>query len=146
MIYDKYPYICHDKSKGMKLREEDIKEIMGMGELSSKQFIDNLNKFYKFYDELGFKLMKEEKENEKKEEKIDDNIVGNYYVFTGFRSEEIKKYIRDNKGYVDDNIMKRTTHLIVKDKTKITDKIIKAEEKGIKIIAKDEFDKIIYHE
>jgi len=148
MIYAKYPYICEDKMKGMKLKEEEIKEIAGMGELSSKQFIDNLNKFYKFYEDMGFKLEKKEDKEKTKEDKkgYNDKIVGNYYVFTGFRSEEIKKYIRDNKGYVDDNIMKRTTHLIVKDKTKITDKIIKAEEKGIKIIAKDEFDKIIYHE
>ena len=45
----------------MEITIEDLMKINGMGELRSQLFKDNLEKFYEFYENLGFKLVKIEK-------------------------------------------------------------------------------------
>ena len=62
-----------------------------------------------------------------------------YFVFTGFRSDELEKFIKDNGGEVENSITSKTNYLIMKDRNKITNKIEKAIEKGVKIISKDDF-------
>ena len=104
----------------------------------SKQFVENLPKFYNFYEEIGFKL-------EKKEEidiKINKNFEGKHFVFSGFRNKEYEKYIKKNNREVDNSIKKETNYLVVKDKSQITGKIEKAMEKGIKIIDINDFEEM----
>jgi NAD-dependent DNA ligase len=139
LILKTYPDICQNKKKGLEIKIEDLMKINGMGELTSQLFKDNLNKFYDFYEDLGFKL-----------KKINIEIIENngifknvYFVFTGFRSDELEKFIKDNGGDVEKNITSKTNYLIMKDRNKITSKIEKAIEKGVKIISKDDF--IVQH-
>ena len=139
LILQKYPDICQDKKKGLEIKIEDLMKINGMGELTSQLFLNNLEKFYDFYEDLGFKL-----------KKINIKIIENkgifknvYFVFTGFRSDELEKYINDNGGIIETTITNKTNYLIMKDRNKITNKISKAIEKGVKIISKDDF--IIKH-
>jgi len=142
LILKTYPFICSDKKKGLELKTMDLMKINGMGELTSNLFIENLRKFYDFYDELGFKIEKVD-EIEIPEKKMNKKIKGNIFVFTGFRNDELEKYINDNGGEVEKTITKKTTHLIMKDRTKITNKIEKAEENGIMILTKEEFEEWI---
>jgi len=138
IIIDKYPEICNNKEKALELSINDLIKIDGMGEISAKQFVDNLPNFYKFYDELGLKL-------EKTKEiliNINKNFEGKHFVFSGFRNKDYEEYIKKNKGIVDNSIIKQTNYLIVKDKTLITGKIEKAIEKGIKIISINDFEKM----
>ena len=143
VILDLYPFICTNKKRALQLTVEDIKKVNGMGDLSSQLFVDNLNKFYEFYESLGFKEEKEViKEKPKKTGENNKNIENNYYVFSGFRNKDYEKYITENGGFIDDTIKKNTTHLIVKDTSKTTSKIQLAKEKGIKVISEDDFLKI----
>jgi len=134
LIISKYPYICENKKKALELTESDIKDINGMGVVSAKQFIENLHKFYDFYDEIGMELNKEEKPKI-----VNDKFENKHFVFTGFRNKILEEMIKNNGGFVDGTITKNTTYLIIKDKSKITEKVKKAEEKGITVITEEEF-------
>jgi NAD-dependent DNA ligase len=112
-----------------------------MGDVTSKQFIDNLNKFFEFYEELEIKEIKKEKS--KSPTKINKNIENKHFVFSGFRNKDFEDYIKNNNGIIDNTIIKSTNYLIIKDKTKITTKIKAAEEKGIIILTFDEFQAMI---
>lgn len=135
IVLKTYPDICQNKKKGMEITIEDLMKINGMGELRSQLFKDNLEKFYEFYENLGFKLVKIEKIKEIKE----GIFKGEYFVFTGFRNDELEKFIKENGGEIDKSITLKSTYLIMKDKKKMTNKIEKAIEKGLKIIEKEEF-------
>lgn len=135
LILKNYPDICQNKKKGLEINIDDLMKINGMGKLTSQLFKDNLEKFYEFYEDLGFKFIK-----------INNKPIDNkgifknvYFVFTGFRSDEIEKFIKDNGGDVESTITSKTNYLIMKDRNKITNKISKAIEKGVKIISKDDF-------
>ena len=134
LILKTYPYICQNKNKGLEIKIEDLIKINGMGELTSRLFKDNLIKFYDFYEDLGFKF------KFKNIEIVKNGIFKDiYFVFTGFRNDEIENYIKENGGEIESNITNKTNYLIIKDNDKITNKISKAIEKGVKIISKDEF-------
>jgi NAD-dependent DNA ligase len=111
-------------------------KINGMGLITSQLFKQNLEKFYDFYEDLGFNLNDEITI-------IPIDKIGifkdKYFVFTGFRSDEFEKFIKDNGGEIEKTITNKTNYLIMKDKDKITNKITKAIEKGVKIMSKDEF-------
>ena len=135
LILKNYPDICQNKKKGLEIKIEDLMKINGMGELTSQLFKNNLEKFYEFYEDLGFKLKKINVKTI-----VNKGIFLNvYFVFTGFRSDELEKFIKDNGGEVENSITSKTNYLIMKDRNKITNKIEKAIEKGVKIISKDDF-------
>ena len=142
LIFDKYSFICIDKKRALELTIDDLKKVNGMGDITSKQFIDNLNKFFEFYEELEIKEIKEIKK-EKSPSKINKQIENKHFVFSGFRNKDFEDYIKINNGIIDTNIIKLTNYLIVKDKTKITTKMKTAEEKGIIILTFDEFQSMI---
>ncbi len=141
LIFNKYPYICYDKIKGLKLTKEDLVEIKGMGDINSQKFIENLVKFYEFIDELDIQL---EKPNNKEENNnLNKNFENKYFVFSGFRNKDYEDTIKLNKGFIDDNITKNTNYLVIKNKDKITVKIKTAIEKGISILTEEEFKKLL---
>ena len=142
LILSHFPYICNDKKKAFELTVNDLKKVNGMGDISSAQFIENLHKFYDFYEELGMKI--QEKQSSPKEEKkqLIDAIQGKHFVFTGFRNKDYETIIKDNQGFVDGTITKTTNYLILKDKSKTTTKIEAAVKKGVILITKEEFEKM----
>ena len=142
LILNKYPFVCIDKEKALKLSIDDIKEINGMGEINASQFIENLHKFYEFYEELGMKLVEKEIKKEMNM-KANKSIEGFHFVFSGFRNKDYENYIKENNGFVDNTITKNTNYLIVKDKDKITGKIETAMKKGVKLICIEDFEKMI---
>lgn len=144
-ILDKYPFICNDKTKALKLTVDDIKGVDGIGDILAIQFIENLHKFYSFYEEIGMKMNKEvaKKPKENIYIHINKKIENKHFCFTGFRNKNFEDYIKNNNGVVDDNIKSTTNYLVVKDKTKITNKIKTAIEKGIILLSIEDFEALM---
>lgn len=140
LILKEFPYICYDKTNALKITKDDLKKINGMGDITSEQFIENLNKFYDFIDELEIKF---KKNKDIINNNFNPNFENKYFVFSGFRNKDYEDAIKKNNGIVDDNITKNTNYLIVKNKEKITGKIKIAMEKGIKILTEEEFKKLL---
>jgi len=62
------------------------------------------------------------------------------FVFTGFRNEDLEKYIKTNGGTVSTSVSKLTTAVIRKDDSdKTSGKVKKAEELNIRIINLNDF-------
>lgn len=137
LIFDKYSFICIDKKRALELTIEDLKKISGMGDITSKQFIDNLNKFFEFYEELGIKEVEKE---EVEEEKEDNFFEGKYFLFIDIKNKDYNDIIKKNNGNIEKEITKNTNYIIVKNYDKLSSEKIKSyKEKGIKIITEDEF-------
>jgi len=146
LILSKFPFICTDKSKAKQLTALEIKSINGMGDVGSQQFIDNLNKFYEFYEDLGMNIKepaKKEVITNKPKTKNNKNFENKHFVFTGFRNKDYEAEIKNNNGHVDSSVNKTTNYLVIKDKTKITEKVKKAEAKGVIIITEEDFKSLL---
>lgn len=147
-ITDVYPEIIDNTKKGrnkaLKLKVDELTKINGIAKISAELFIENLPKYYEFYDSLGFKCNKGVDANNAinaapKNTKINTNFKDKTFIFSGFRNKEYEKAIVDNGGKVTTSISKNTSYLVVKDKNENTTKIIKARELGITILNIEDF-------
>lgn len=148
MITDVYPSILIDnaenREKSLKISIEDLMKVEGIAKISAKLFIENLPKFYEFYDSLGVKCKGIEVKVDRLVEKTENaNIRDKKFIFTGFRNKDYEKIIVENGGKVVTSISKSTNYLIVKNKTEKSGKIDKATELGIKILDIPEFESLI---
>jgi NAD-dependent DNA ligase len=144
IITDVYPEIIDNtkagRNKALKLKVEELTKINGIAKISAELFIENLPKYYEFYDSLGFKCNKGVIANAVPENiKINNNLKDKTFIFSGFRNKEYEKIIADNGGKVTTAISKNTSYLVVKDKNENTGKIIKARELGITILNVEDF-------
>ena len=151
MITDVYPSILIDnaenREKSLKISVEDLVKVEGIAKISAKLFIENLPRFYEFYDSLGVKCKgieeKVDKSVEKTEKTENANIKDKKFIFTGFRNKDYEKIIVENGGKVVTSISKSTHYLIVKNKAEKSGKIDKATELGVKILDIPEFEMLI---
>jgi DNA ligase (NAD+) len=151
MITDVYPSILIDnaenREKSLKISIEDLMKVEGIAKISAKLFIENLPRFYEFYDSLGVKCKGIEEKVDKSVEKVEKtenaNIKDKKFIFTGFRNKDYEKIIIENGGKVVTSISKSTHYLIVKNKTEKSGKIDKATELGVKILDIPEFEMLI---
>lgn len=154
-ITDKFPFILNfdknNRQKSLKLTIEDLITVNGIAEISAKLFIDNLPKFYKFYDDLNIKCnypieVVNSNSNLKKENSIvkksNNNINNKGFIFTGFRNKDYEKKITDNGGIIKTSISKNLDYVIVANKDTDNTKVKKAQELGIKIIDITELEKL----
>ncbi len=65
-------------------------------------------------------------------------LTGTTWVFTGFRDKDLAAKIEAVGGVVADGISKTTTHLVAKDATKVSGKMKKALDMGIKVLSINE--------
>lgn len=146
LIIDKYPFIVDNKKKALTLTIENLKEVEGIAEISAKQFIENLPKYYEFYESLGFKCkkVKEDVDESVAKKSANSKIKGKKFVFTGFRNKDYEQYIIDNEGTISTTISKNVSYLIVKSKDDDSGKIKKANELNIPILSKEEFEKLLF--
>ena len=144
-ITDVHPEIIDNtktgRNKALKLKVEELTKINGIAKISAELFIENLPKYYEFYDSLGFKCNKGAQAAAANAAnagpgniKINNNLKDKTFIFSGFRNKEYEKAIVDNGGKVTTAISKNTSYLVVKDKAENTAKIIKARELGITIL------------
>lgn len=151
MITDVYPSILIDnaenREKSLKISIEDLVKVEGIAKISAKLFIENLPRFYEFYDSLGVKCKGIEEKVDKSVEKVEKtenaNIKDKKFIFTGFRNKDYEKIIVENGGKIVTSISKSTNYLIVKNKTEKSGKIDKATELGVKILDIPEFEMLI---
>jgi NAD-dependent DNA ligase len=143
LILDKFQNI----RPGIKLNISDLIQIDGIAELSARQFIDNLPKFFIFCEETGIKCThsksqsKSPVENKKEFDKVFRNMT---VVFTGFRDKNLEKLITDANGRIVSAISGVTHILIIKNADDASSKVKKAIELGIRIMTKEDVEKLLY--
>jgi DNA ligase (NAD+) len=147
-ITDIHPEILDNtkvmRNKALKLKTSDLIKINGIATTSAELFIENLPKYYEFYDNLGFKCKGDKKlPTNAVVADINTNLKDKTFIFSGFRNKDYEKKITDNGGKITTSISKNTSYLIVKDKNENTAKIIKARELGIIILNLEEFEKML---
>ena len=90
--------------------------------------------FYQFVAENGLKILPMT---------VKEATTGKYngfkVCFTGVRDSALEAEIQDNGGEIVSGVSKRTTHLIVADKSSQSSKATKARQLGIPILTIDEF-------
>ena len=147
-ITDIHPEILDNtkiaRNKALKLKASDLIKINGIAKTSADLFIENLPKYYEFYDNLGFKCKGDKKLPANAiVANINTNFKDKTFIFSGFRNKDYEKKITDNGGKITTSVSKNTSYLIVKDKNENTGKIIKARELGVIILNLEEFEKML---
>ena len=147
-ITDIHPEILDNtkaaRNKALKLKASDLIKINGIAKTSADLFIENLPKYYEFYDNLGFKCKGDKKLPANViVANINTNFKDKTFIFSGFRNKDYEKKITDNGGKITTSVSKNTSYLIVKDKNENTAKIIKARELGVIILSLEEFEKML---
>ena len=137
LLIEKYPYICTDQEKTLKLTVNDLKSINGFGELTAKLIINNLKSFIDFYNSLN--INKKEYSSPIHEIPKNNKYLNNSYVFSGIRDKDLEKIIIANGGKILSVVNKKTTCLIVKKIDNDTTKVKNALLYKIPIITYDDF-------
>ena len=145
LITDTYPSILiHDKKNRditNKLTVSDLTSVDGIAETSAKLFLENLPKFYDFYDNLGIKCKGVDTDTNAPAKKtssiMNTNIVGKSFVFTGFRDKDLEEYIVRMGGFIKTSVSKNTDYLVVADLNDNSGKVDKAKSLGVPIILRD---------
>ena len=142
LITDNIPNILNNNLKKETIYNSII-EIDGFSEITTKQFIKNLESFKKFFNELeeviDLKSLKKPIVKTLKKNKESNKFSDKKFVFSGFRDDELTDKIINLGGQVTNTVSKNTHMLIVKDISEISSKITKAEENNVKIIEKANF-------
>lgn len=138
-ICEKIPNILDINLKDINNYTTLIKTIISIKGYDSKtatKFVNGLKKFKIFYKLLP----KQNKIYEDFIKIISDKYKDSIFLFTGFRpSKNLEKLILENNGTIENTFKKNVTHLVVKDLSKKSQKIIKAKEKNINIVTIDYF-------
>lgn len=112
---------------------ERINKIEGFSDITSEKIAENIADAKKFIDKLSkYGTFKTEK-------RVSDNLVGLKIVMSGFRDEKLSEEIKKRGGSVVTSVSKKTSIVIVSDKSNESEKIKKAKELGVKIMDRQEF-------
>jgi DNA ligase (NAD+) len=144
-ITDVYPDIlinnAKSREKALKITVEELVKVDGIAKISAESFIENLPKYYTFYDNLELKCKgptgpqgPQSPSQGNAANAPNSNIAGKTFIFSGFRNKDYEKTITDNGGKVTSSLSKNTTYLIVKNKGDGLGKITKANELGVTIL------------
>lgn len=120
--------------KAFTLKPKQLQSILskvdGLGIVTIDAFITNASKFSAFLESIKWEPPKESKKGKK--------FAGMVIVFTGFRDSKLQTYLENNGAEIGSSITKKTTHLLVRDKSFKSEKVNKAKQMGIKIITADQ--------
>lgn len=111
----------------------------GIGELTLKDYLNGLYKFYKegFWDSIKNIFII------KKKNKQGNLFLNKNICFTGFRNKDWEDIIVNNGGKILSSVTSNCNLLVVKDINSVSSKMQKAKQMGIKILSIEEFDKLI---
>lgn len=128
------------------MSKEDLEEFLNMkydrrfaksGEktlsITQGSFIAGVQPFYNFIGETKIPFYYNT------EKPSGDKCNGFAVCFSGIRDSELEQYIINEGGRVVSGVSKNTTHLIVKDPSDTSSKIVKAKGLGIAIVTIDQF-------
>ena len=135
ILLDKYPDILT-----MKLGVNHAREIAGLSgwsDVTAKEFLEKLPEFKKFLKEnkqIIYEIWKP---------KVGGTFEGMVVLFTGFRDAAAEKEIKQLGGKISTSISKNVTLLVASDPDGNSSKLQKARELGVKIISRDELDRML---
>lgn len=119
---------------------EELEALEGFSKISAKKYIEGLAKFRTFCEVNGLTTATTTSATPSPIHKRTGNKWENQViVFTGFRNKEWEATIIANGGTVGSTITGKTTIVVAKDTDKLSSKIQKALDKGIRIIKMDDF-------
>lgn len=127
------------KTKTEKQNMEMVMAVDGFSEITATKIVSNLKFAELFLKKMApYTTVREEK-------RVSDKMQGQKIVMTGFRSKEMEDKIIAMGGQVVGSVSKNTTILVIKEKKddKLSNKEMKAQELGIKIYSREEFEKIL---
>jgi NAD-dependent DNA ligase len=119
-------------------------EIKSIEMITAEKILSNVDGYIDFFDELPqwvkdkFSVTELVSETTTVIEKS-NRFEGENVVFSGFRNKEWENIITGEGGKVGSAISGNTTLVVVKDLSSTSQKILKAKEKGIKIIEMKDF-------
>ena len=139
LILRKLPNVLKIKDKA-ELKKK-ILNIEGFSDISADKFVDNINKFKTFYDELRkiYEIEYLEESDESTESETKKIFTDNKIVFTGFRDNNLQEKIEKLGGTVNTSVSSKTNLVVHADDEKTSSKLKKAEELNIEIISKSNF-------
>ena len=139
LIIKEIPDIINKKFNEEKLYDL-IMDIDGFSEITTNKFINNLDEFKSFFNDINkiYKIthLKKNKNKYKKNTLFNNDFK---VVFTGFRDKNLESTIKTNGGDVVNSITKDTKFVICNDISNKSKKIDKAKKNGITIIKKTDF-------
>lgn len=140
-ILEQYPNILISNESNDK-KIEMLKLINGIGTENSKSFVSNIPKFLTFLKQCNLenKLQILQIQTSKGKTITKKHILfDKHIVMTKVRDKDIIEKLKNEGGFLDDNVSKNTYVLIVKDINDISNKIKKAKELNIPIMIPSEF-------
>jgi hypothetical protein len=145
-IMEAYPDILTTTESNDK-KIKMLQEVNGIGIENAKSFVINIPRFLEFLKEanleykLNTKFLNEEKiQTHTRTTSEEKHILHDkHVVMTKIRDKEIIEKLKENGGFLDDNVNKNTFVLIVKELDDNSNKIKKAKEFGIRIMIPVQF-------
>tara|TARA_B110000967_G_scaffold204661_1_gene247601 strand:- start:3666 stop:5780 length:2115 start_codon:yes stop_codon:yes gene_type:complete len=147
-IMETYPTIL-TSNENNEIKIQMLQEVNGIGRENAKSFVSNIQRFLEFLREcnleskLTVNILKEEevksKEKSNEDKKENHTLYDKHVVMTKIRDKEIIEKLKEEGGFLDDNVNKNTFVLIVKDVDDDSNKIKKAKELGVRIMVPCQF-------
>jgi DNA ligase (NAD+) len=120
---------------------ENITCIEGFSDISAKSYLDSINVFKSFVNDLGSLLTINE--TGVKEVSTDGGLNGQTYLFTGVRRKDLEELLTDKSANVSKTMSKKVTHLVCKDKSSKSSKMLKAIENGCVIMNVNDLEQML---
>ena len=110
--------------------DNNLNEVNGLADKTIKIYKNNIKNFDIFFDTIeNFVTLQQQIKIVATSNKYENRV----FVFSGVRDKELEQVIQENCGTIASGISKNVTDLIVKDKTKLSSKIKKAQKLNITI-------------
>ena len=117
---------------------DQVMEIEGFAEISTKVFVDNYDNFFTFVGNLPITIAKKVEAV-----KVGTDLDGKSFVFTGVRRKDLEEVIESRGGKVASTVSKTTTYLVMKTKGSGSSKETKAISLGVVILTVEELENLL---
>jgi NAD-dependent DNA ligase len=142
-----YPNIIHEKWTKKEITNK-INKIDGFSDITTSQFVDNLDEFKNFCEDINkvYDISHIIKKKDIKKEVANINVNPKFkdktIVFTGVRDKDLETLIENSGGKVSSSVSKNTNIVVHSDNPDTTNnKYVKATELKIKLISISQFKK-----
>lgn len=120
---------------------ENITSVEGFSDISAKSYLDSIDVFKSFVNDLGSLLTINK--TGVKEVSTDGGLNGQTYLFTGVRRKDLEELLTDKSANVSKSMSKKVTHLVCKDKSSKSSKMLKAIENGCVIMDVNDLEQML---
>ena len=129
-------YQEHGKIQGLTWAE--VNDTESFSDITANLVIVGLDRYEIFLKEIaGFYNFRQEKVI------VNGDLEGSVFVFTGYRNKEAEEEIVSRGGKIGSGVSKSATHLVAKDITGSSSKLVKAKELGMKILSPADLESLL---